>query len=80
MTSFGSGIGYKSVDIRVKQLPKLYKVKAKNINKNYCGSAEGQIGPVETYLEQFGEIGCYVIGRFGEGSHYLQFKKIKMLS
>ena len=40
---YKSGSGERSVDLRAKQLPKLYRDKAKNIDNNYCGSAEGQV-------------------------------------
>ena len=76
-TYYKSGSGDRSVDVRARQLPRLYQDKAKNIDRNYCGNAEGQVGPVQRRLEQFGDLAGFVIGQFGEGSHDLHQYLIK---
>ena len=65
---YQSQSGDRSVEIRAKQLPKLYRDKAKNIDKTYCRVQPNQKGPVERRLEQFGDICCFVIGQFSEAS------------
>ena len=76
-TYYGSGTGDRSVDTRAKQLPRIYREKAKNIDRTYCGSADGQVGPVQRRLDEFGDLGCFVVGQFGEGSHDLHQFLIK---
>ena len=61
----------KSVDIRARQLPRLYKEKAKRVDNLYRGTEEDQIGPVQQKLEGFGDLACLVIGQFAEGSQHL---------
>ena len=68
LTYYQSRSGDRSVEIRAKQLPKLYRDKAKNIDKTYCRVQPNQKGPVERRLEQFGDISCFVIGQFSEAS------------
>ena len=65
------------MDGRARQLPRIYQDKAKNIDHVYCGTTEGQVGPVQRRLEQFGELAGFVIGQFCEGSHDLHQYLIK---
>ena len=67
-TYYKSGSGDRWVDVRARQLPKLYKDKAKNIDRLYCGAREGQRGPIEKRLEEFGDLSCFVVGQFCEVS------------
>ena len=61
----------KTVDQRAKRLPKEYLDKAQNIDRKYCGSTEGQEGPLEQRLKSFGDLQCLVAGQYGEVSqHY----------
>ena len=61
----------KSVDTRARQLPKLYRDKAKRIDIKYHNSGGSEVGPVERKLESLGELQCLVLGQFGEGSQNL---------
>ena len=63
--------GDKTVDVRARQLPRIYKEKAKVIDKTYCGTVEGQIGVVERRLEEFGTLAGFVVGQLGEASQDL---------
>ena len=76
-TYYKSGNGDRSVDVRARQLPRIYQDKAKNIDRVYCGTTEGQVGPVQCRLEQFGELAGFVIGQFCKGSHDLHQYLIK---
>ena len=58
----------KTVEVRAKQLPRLYEDKAKNIDRRYCGSTPSESGPLESRLKEFGALNCWVIGQFGECS------------
>jgi hypothetical protein len=60
----------KTVDVRARQIPGLYRDKAQNIDRKYCGSVPGQIGPLEQRLQGFGEIACLVAGQYGEVSQH----------
>ena len=68
VTYYQTGSGERSVETRAKQLPKLYRDKARNIEHLYCGAVEGQTGRVQQKLEQFGDLQCFVVGQFGEAS------------
>ena len=56
------------MDIRARPLPKSYNDKARHVDRVYCRTEEGQIGPVQQRLQEFGDLGCFVVGQFGEGS------------
>ena len=56
------------MDQRAQEIPKLYRNKAQNIDRKYCGAVIGQIGPLEQRLQDFGEISCLVAGQYGEAS------------
>ena len=61
----------KSVDFRARQLPRLYREKAKKIDQKYNNCQNGNTGPVERKLESLGELQCLVLGQFGEASQDL---------
>ena len=58
------------MDQRAKEIPRLYRDKAQNIDRKYCGAVAGQIGPLEQRLQDFGEIACLVAGQYGEVSQH----------
>ena len=57
-----------SVDTRARQLPKLYKDKVQNIDRQYLNTETGSVGPLERRLQDFGDIWCLVVGQFSEVS------------
>ena len=61
----------KSVDVRARQLPKLYSDKAKKVDQKFHGSEKQEIGPIERKLQSLGELQCLVLGQFGEGSQHV---------
>ena len=58
----------RAVDRRASGLTAEYINKAKKCDRDHCGTQEGQIGPVQTRLQSFGEIIGFCFGRFGEMS------------
>lgn len=60
----------KAVDIRARELPKLYLDKAQSIDRKYRGTQVGQVGPLQQRLEGFGELQCLVVGQYGEVSQH----------
>ena len=58
------------MDQRARGIPKLYRDKAQNIDREYCGAVPGQTGPLEQRLKDFGEILCLVAGQYGECSQH----------
>ena len=61
----------KGVDKRVKLLASEYQKKARNVDKDFVGTLEGEVGPVERRLAEYGELLCLVVGAWGEGSEDL---------
>ena len=57
----------KSVDVRARQLPKLYRDKLHKIDRQYLSTPE-EVGPLERHLQDFGNLKCLVVGQFGEVS------------
>ena len=58
----------KAVDQRAKQLPKLYRDKAHDIDVKYCHTDPNHVGPLEQRLKGFGDLLCLVAGQYGEVS------------
>ena len=56
----------KAVDLKAKQIPNLYKNKARKIDTKYRGTTAGQVGPLEQRLQGFGNILCLVAGQYGD--------------
>ena len=61
----------KAVDKRASELNGEYISKARNTDRQYCGTALDATGPVETKLASMGEVKGVVVGAFGEGSEDL---------
>ena len=62
-----------------------YIIKARNTDRQYCGTAQGTTGPVETKLATLGEVRGVVVGAFGEGSddlhsliHHLAISRVRV--
>ena len=62
-----------------------YVLKARNTDQQYCGTAPGTTGPVETKLGTLGEVKGVVVGAFGEGSddlhsliHHLAVSRVRV--
>ena len=58
----------RAVDKRANELNSEYLAKARQTDQNYCGTAQGQVGPVETKLTTLGKVHGIVVGAFGEAS------------
>ena len=54
------------MDQKAKQIPNLYKNKARRIDAKYRGTTAGHIGPLEQRLQGFGDILCLVAGQYGD--------------
>ena len=61
----------RAVDKRAGELNAEYIAKARSTDQQYCGSAPGTTGPVETKLASLGNVKGLVVGAFGEGSEDL---------
>ena len=61
----------RAVDKRAGELTAEYIAKARSTDQQYCGSAPGTTGPVETKLASLGDVKGLVVGAFGEGSEDL---------
>ena len=58
----------KAVDVRANQLHQSYVAKARATDQTYCGTPDGEMGPVERKLASMGEVKGLVVGAFGEVS------------
>ena len=56
------------MDIRANQLHQSYVAKARPTDQTYCGTPDGEMGPVERKLASMGEVKGLVVGAFGEVS------------
>ena len=72
-------------DKRANELNGEYIAKARNTDRQYCGTPQGTTGPVETKLATLGEVKGVVVGAFGEGSedlhsliHHLAFSRVRV--
>ena len=61
----------RAVDKRARELNSEYIKKARATDQQYCGTAPGTNGPVETKLARLGDVKGVVVGAFGEGSEDL---------
>ena len=61
----------KAVDQKAKQIPTMYKNKARRIDTKYWGTTAGHVGPLEQRLQGFGDILCLVAGQYGDISQDL---------
>ena len=61
----------KAVDKRANELNGEYITKARNTDRQYCGTPQDTTGPVETKLGTLGAVKGVVVGAFGEGSEDL---------
>ena len=61
----------RAVDKRASELNREYIMKARATDQQYCGTAPGTTGPVETKLSRLGDVKGVVVGAFGEGSEDL---------
>ena len=58
----------RGVDKRAAQLHDEYVLKARSVDRQYVGTQEGQVGPVEAKLLSFERVRGVVFGAFGEAS------------
>ena len=61
----------KGVDKRARLLQGEYRRKARNVDREFVGTPEGEVGPVERRLNEYGDIIGLVVGSWGEGSEDL---------
>ena len=73
------------MDKRASELNGEYISKARNTDRQYCGTALDATGPVETKLASMGEVKGVVVGAFGEGSedlhsliHHLAISRVRV--
>ena len=59
--------------------------KARSTDRQYCGTPEGTVGPVESKLGRLGDVKGVVVGAFGEGSddlhaliHHLASSRVRV--
>ena len=64
----------RSVERRAGEVHAGYVKSARAIDRGFCGTAVGEIGPVERRLGLFGEVRPLVVGAFGE--HNVVFEKL----
>ena len=70
-TRYPLGTRTKAVDRRANLLAGEYREKARKADRNYVGTDEDVVGPVENKLLQYGDLQGLVVGAFGEGSEDL---------
>ena len=58
----------RAVDRRAKALPAEYRRSPKEVDRNFVGVPEGEIGPVEAKLREYGDLKTLVFGAFAETS------------
>ena len=75
----------RAVDKRAQELNGEYIAKARSTDRQYCGTPEGTIGPVESKLGRLGDVKGVVVGAFGEGSddlhaliHHLASSRVRV--
>ena len=75
----------RAVDKRAQELNGEYISKARSTDRQYCGTPDGTIGPVETKLARLGDVKGLVVGAFGEGSddlhaliHHLASSRVRV--
>ena len=58
----------RGVDRRADQLHNEYVLKARRVDTTYCGTEQGQVGPVQNKLLSYERVRGLVFGAFGEAS------------
>ena len=74
----------RAVDKRAGELATEYLAKARRTDQTYCGTNQGEVGPVERKLGTLGRIHGIVVGAFGEASddlhsliHHLAVSRVR---
>ena len=75
----------RAVDKRAAELTHEYVLKARNTDRQFCGTEPGDTGPVETKLGTMGNVEGIVLGATGEGSeplhaliHHLALSRVRV--
>ena len=61
-----------AVNRRADALPAEYANKARRVDQRYCGTPEGDVGPVERRLAAYGPVRGIVFGHWAEGSRHVE--------
>lgn len=61
-----------AVRARAEAVPREYSAKAKRLDREFCDTAPGVVGPVERRLLGFGEVHGLVFGHWGETSPHVE--------
>ena len=67
-TRYPVGKHDKQVDRRARELPGSYRRPLEQLDAQHHGTLPGQVGPLVTRLNGFGDLHCLVAGAWGEGS------------
>ena len=65
---YKAGAKERAVDRRARQLSGEYSRKARDVDRKYVGTEEGELGPVERQLNEHGDLLGLVVGAFGKVS------------
>ena len=70
-TRYPHGRTEKQVDRRARELPNSYRRPLELLDRQHLGAQPGQVGPLVSRLQNYGELQCLVAGAWGEGSGHL---------